>query len=235
MDSQSQLAPPPQKIRLSDDQTYLLIKEIEARPCLWQKSHHHYTSIFDKCAAITQIALIMDLSETVVKEKLRSLRTIYFKNLQKAKKRKCGNGNGHQPVWRFYNALSFLRLETNTVDVADSLSPQSHFQIKEEPEGSIELSMEYTSNASQSTNSRSSTPTMKKRKTQCDEEQVISWDPIMEPLRPQNYLEQFSTYVTSSLAQIQDDCLVEKTKCQIQLILTKALTEDAQKRLSEFD
>lgn len=66
---------------------------------------------------------MLDLTEEVVKEKCRTLRTVYFQNAQKAKKGKSGSAGGAQPRWKFYNALSFLQgevAEAGTVDSLDS-------------------------------------------------------------------------------------------------------------------
>lgn len=47
--------------------------------------------------------------------------------------------------------------------------------------------------------------------------------------------EEFGSYVSSSLTQIKDELLIKRTKCQIQLILTKALAEHAEKELASTE
>lgn len=109
------------KVSLTDEETFKVIKEYEQHPCLWQKSHKDFKNNFKKIDAITEIALVLNLPEEAVKDKCRSLRTIYFQNAQKAKKGKSGSGTGAMPKWKFYNALSFLQSEVAECGAIDNL------------------------------------------------------------------------------------------------------------------
>lgn len=106
---------------LPDDIVYSLIRELEAHPCVWQKSHRDYKNSFKKSDAIGEIAFILGLSDEVVKEKIRSLRTIYFQNAQKVKKAKSGSSGGSQPKWKFFNALSYLQSEVADCGAIDNM------------------------------------------------------------------------------------------------------------------
>lgn len=107
--------------KFSDDETFALIKEYQVRPCLWQKSTKFKNNV-KKANNIAEIASVLNVSEETVKEKLRSLRTIYFQNLQKVKKgqRGCNGGGVSQPRWKFFNALSFLKKGDTNDDDLDS-------------------------------------------------------------------------------------------------------------------
>lgn len=77
------------------------------------------------------------------------------------------------------------------------------------------------------------TPTLaKKRKPTNDDDRRACWTALMQSIRPQSSHEEFGSYVSSSLAQIKSDHLINRTKCQIQLVLTKALSEQAELELS---
>lgn len=107
--------------KFGDDDTFKLIKELEPHPCLWQKSHHDFKNNFKKIDAFTEIATTLNSTMEVVKEKCRSLRTIYFQNAQKEKKGKSGSGGGAPRRWKFYQALSFLQSEVAESGAIDSL------------------------------------------------------------------------------------------------------------------
>lgn len=221
--------------KITDEVTFDLIREYELRPCLWQKSNKHYKNNFRKIDATEEIADILSLSSNTVKDKLRSLRTIYFQNAQKVKKGKSGSGGGNQPKWKFYNALNFLQSETAESGSIDSLD----FIIDDDNDASNSSLMDrerpMSSLSQTSSLSGASTSTMtstKKRKSDHDDSRNALWSTLMESLRPQNAHEEFGSYVSTSLAQIKDDQLVKSTKCKIQLTLAQALSEFAAKQLN---
>lgn len=78
---------------------------------------------------------------------------------------------------------------------------------------------------------RTGQPRTKKRKTTYDDDR----NEFIESIRSPNRHERFGTYVSASLAQIDDEHLIKRTKCQIQLVLTKALTEYAEKMLASTE
>lgn len=78
---------------------------------------------------------------------------------------------------------------------------------------------------------RANSTLAKKRKTVCNDHRHA----IMESTRLQNAHEAFGTYVSASLAQIEDEHLTKRTKCQIQLVLTKALSEYAESVLASTE
>lgn len=261
-----------QKVTLNDEEIFSLIKEYEQHECLWKKSHKDYKNNFKKIDAYKAIGFLLNISEDLVKEKCRSLRTVYFQNVQKAKKGKSGSGGGKAPVWKFYGALSFLQSEAadcGSIDTLDLNTSVMNWMNKcdnacfndrkfsfhssqntEATEGDSDTTtialeidrpssslsqMSQTSVVSQ-TSSNSGTPTnlsaSKKRRAQYEEERRERWDTLMSSIRPQNAHEEFGHYVSSSLAQINNDNLVKATKSRIQLILAKALAEYAESQLT---
>lgn len=80
--------------------------------------------------------------------------------------------------------------------------------------------------------STSTTKSAKKRKAVQENDRSACWSALLESIRPQNAHEEFGSYVSSSLAQIKDNHLINTTKCKIQLILAQALCENAEKQLA---
>lgn len=252
-----------QKTTLTDEEIFSLIKEYEQHPCLWQKSHQDYKNNFKKIDAINAIAVLLNLTAEFVKDKCRSLRTIYFQNVQKAKKGKSGSGASSQPRWKFYSALSFLQSEVADCGSTDNLDlnamvinwikncDNAHFHRTfsfhcsqnvddadattnpneiERPTSSLSQASTVLSQASSTGTPTNVTPLGKKRKY--EEERRECWTTLMESIRPQNAHEEFGSYVSSSLAQIKDDNLIQTVKCKIQIILSQAMTEFAQRQLT---
>lgn len=71
-----------------------LLEEVERKPCVWKKSDPKYMNKHVKSAAFEEIGIKIGVSANAVKEKLRSLRTIF---LQNHKKTKSGSGAVQQP------------------------------------------------------------------------------------------------------------------------------------------
>lgn len=109
---------------MSDEKIFELIAQIESEPCLWQKSHKYYQNKYKKSEAIETIAKSSNITSELVKEKLKSLRTIYFQNAQKLKKGKSGSAGGVQVKWKFFNALNFLQSEVADSGNTDTLCSQ---------------------------------------------------------------------------------------------------------------
>lgn len=78
-----------------------------------------------------------------------------------------------------------------------------------------------------------SPPLPKKKKQTPEDERRACWSALMDSIRPQTDQEAFGSYVSASLSQIKDEHLTKKAKCEIQLVLTKALTEHATKELGK--
>lgn len=258
-------------LKMDDSTVFSLIKEMEQHPCLWKKSDKDFKNSFKINDSFKEIAAIMDLDENAVKDKIKSLRTIFFQNVQKAKKGKSGSGGGAQPKWKFYNALSFLQGEAADCGAIDSMAlnttvlnwiyncdiANSHHrmfssrcsqatdevptnedlslesQLIERPISSLSQHSTALSQAS-STASGAVTPigSGKKRKVANDNGRQACWAALMESLQPKNANEEFGNYVSTTLSQIKDNNLLQRTKCQIQIILSKALAESAEQQLA---
>lgn len=247
---------------LTDDETFEIIKEYETHPCLCQKTHKNYKNNFKKNDAIAEIATLTDKTEDLIKLKLRSLRTVYFQNVQSAKKSKSGSSGGKQPRWKFFSALYFLgsevaecgatdNLDSSSSVISSSLMMKMHCQRRktkqrtyfylrfqnnaDELEASTSnttIRMSSTNTTGKNVSTATSAPLTKKKKKTVDDDRHAVWSALKDSIRPQSANEEFGSYVGSTLAQIKDDNLVKRAKCQIQLVLTKALTEHAEKELA---
>lgn len=65
-----------------------LLEEVERKPCVWKKSDPKYMNKHVKSAAFEEIGIKIGVSANAVKEKLRSLRTIFLQNHKKNEERK---------------------------------------------------------------------------------------------------------------------------------------------------
>lgn len=107
---------------LPEEQTEALIEAYEEHMCLWQKSHVHYANKHKKESAYEAIAEKVNLPKDVVKEKIHSLRTVYFQNATKARKIKSGSAGGKQVVkWKYFSKLNFLSGEVAECGKTDIL------------------------------------------------------------------------------------------------------------------
>lgn len=78
----------------------------------------------------------------------------------------------------------------------------------------------------------SGTSTKKRKVTHDnDNERNACWPTILDSIHSRSAHEEFGFYVSSSLAQINDDHLIKMTKCKILLILAQAVSESAEKQL----
>lgn len=73
-----------------------------------------------------EIASIVNMPLNIVKDKIRSLRTVFFQNYNKQVK------SGKRSVkWEFYNALMFLIFKIDEAAEFDPLSVSTYIQILE--------------------------------------------------------------------------------------------------------
>ena len=108
-------------MHLSDEKVEEIISLYKSHECLWKKAHEDYKNKFKKESAYEAVAAAVNLEKSVVKEKLHSLRTIYFQNISKAKKIKSGNAGGKPIKWKFFGHLNFLSSEAADSGKTDSL------------------------------------------------------------------------------------------------------------------
>lgn len=100
-----------------------MIRAFRKHPALWKKENSEYKNKPFRAGILEQLAVEFRTNAEAIKEKLRSLRTIYGQNLKKHTK------TDGTPKWEFFGALSFLKGEM-TGDVADMATDRSMVRIK---------------------------------------------------------------------------------------------------------
>lgn len=107
----------------TDEDTSLLIDQLESKPGLWDVYHAEYSKRDIKEIAYSEMALAFDTNISSIKKKLSSLRTRFGSKLTKERSTKSGQSTDelYRSNWTFYSQLVFLTPVFGTSKSRDTL------------------------------------------------------------------------------------------------------------------
>ncbi|XP_065080796.1 uncharacterized protein LOC135703478 [Ochlerotatus camptorhynchus] len=211
------------------DETYRLIRAFRKHPALWKKENSEYKNKPFRAGILEQLAIEFRTNAEAIKEKLRSLRTIYGQNLKKHAK------TDGTPKWEFFGALSFLKGEMSG-DSADMITDLS----MKADENSTDSTADRIEDVPIQCQSHEPAISIKRMRTQSPVSKHQNKDnhvkatnlPLLDLQSGRN--RPFGDYVALSLDLMKNALIEEKVKLQIQLLLSEALTETATSALSQL-
>ncbi|XP_062550779.1 uncharacterized protein LOC134215659 [Armigeres subalbatus] len=209
------------------EDTYRLINGFQSQPALWKKDNKEYKNKHFRGFLLDQLATDFNTNTEAIKEKMRSLRTIYGQNLKKYAK------SDATPKWEFFNAMSFLKSEmlceqygmlsselpSHVNDDSNNFASEEQYEDvlpqQEMLEPVIYLKKIRTKSPIPSHMDNNSNP------------------PPLQELDPDRN-RRFGDYVTLTLDMMNDRLAEEKVKLEIQLLLSRAITETATNALEQL-
>ncbi|XP_058822328.1 uncharacterized protein LOC131683933 [Topomyia yanbarensis] len=197
------------------EEIHSLIEAFRTTPDLWQRKHANYKNKLRRIQLFADMAADFGTSTDEIKEKFRSLRTVYMQNLKRV-----ATIDGYVPKWEFYNSLHFLHGEiTSKYDDGVNIDDDGS-------ESAIYLEEPYESLPSDDTHQPEKQVNSKKRRVEAP------------PSRPQEQRspsisnDAFGKFVMHSLDAMNNPLIEEKTKLRIQLLISDAMHEAASAALS---
>ncbi|XP_058450178.1 uncharacterized protein LOC131429809 [Malaya genurostris] len=205
------------------EETFNLIDAFRSKPALWQRKQLNYRNKHRRAELLREIANEFGTSTDEVKEKLRSLRTVYMQNVKR-----IAAVDGYVPKWDYYNALQFLKGELlsqydNTLNYEEDCSESVVF-LDEHYESPSEEPTQPEQNSIQ--NQPNEYPRYKKRRFE-------NLPGINQEQRIGNVSnEEFGKFLVHSLNTMNNPQIEEKTRLRIQIVVSEAMHEAATKALS---
>lgn len=109
------------KCEWTKEKTQHLIFLWEGLPHLWDVSHAEYKNRLKRIASIEEIARQFNIDSTEIRRKFHNLRTQFYIELKKTRKKKSGSSEVYTSKWQFFEALQFIQSSSKCTETQSNL------------------------------------------------------------------------------------------------------------------